>query len=233
MNPEHVALVRQGAAAIVEWRVGNPDVTFDLSEANLSRADLSHADLSHADLSRADLSGADLFSARLRIANLSDANLSDANLEFADLRIANLSDANLSSAHLGFADLGTATLKRANLSNARLISTVLGSGTASARGLGTVEHTGPSFYDSELLATPGVPDVFLRGIGVPEPIIQVLPLLRNEPIYRHSTFISYSWKNNTFAERLYNSLQGAGVRVWKDNHEIRPGERGPDFASSS
>ena len=59
MNPEHLAVVKRGAAAIAEWRAKNPDITLNLKEAHLSGADLSGADLSGARLSGADLNGAD------------------------------------------------------------------------------------------------------------------------------------------------------------------------------
>jgi hypothetical protein len=58
-NPEHVALVKRGAAAIRRWRENNPDGTLDLREANLREADLAGADLI-----RADLRGAKLHRAR-------------------------------------------------------------------------------------------------------------------------------------------------------------------------
>ena len=65
MNPEHLAVVKRGAAAIAEWRAKNPTVLLNLSGADLSEAKLSGADLGRADLSRANLSGADLSGANL------------------------------------------------------------------------------------------------------------------------------------------------------------------------
>ncbi len=38
-------------------------------------------------------------------------------------------------------------------------------------------------------------------------------------------FISYSSKNQAFAERLYNELQGKGVRCWYAPEDLKIGER--------
>ncbi len=230
MNPEHLKAVLAGADAIREWRALHPRVRLDLSGADLRDAHLSGANLSfgnlfgavlnRADLSRADLSGADLSDATILDAAFRDADLSD-----ADLSGAFLVGADLSGAFLRNANLSGANLSDANLSGATIGWTVLDASMSEARGLESVRHVDASYYASALLATPGIPDVFLRGIGVPQPVMDLLPLLRNELFYRYSTFISYSRKDDTFAERLYNSLQGEGVRVWKDTHEIRPGEK--------
>ena len=40
---EHVEVVKQGAAAIVQWRARNPDTRLDLHGANLRKVDLSGA----------------------------------------------------------------------------------------------------------------------------------------------------------------------------------------------
>jgi len=57
-NPEHVKIVKQGAAAIKAWREKNPTIRLELVDADLCVADLSLADLSGADLCWASLTGA-------------------------------------------------------------------------------------------------------------------------------------------------------------------------------
>lgn len=69
-HQEHVEVVKQGAAAIAEWRDSNAGVMLDLGGA-----DLSWADLGGANLGEANLGGADLRGANLRAANLYGANL--------------------------------------------------------------------------------------------------------------------------------------------------------------
>ena len=54
-DPEHVEVVKRGAAAIAEWRQENPGVILDLGKANFRYANLRGGDLSGADLSGAHL----------------------------------------------------------------------------------------------------------------------------------------------------------------------------------
>ncbi len=134
-NPEHVAVVRKGAAAIKEWRWKHPDEILDLSganlfdanlvDANLSRVNLSKTKLSRASLISADLSNADLSEAQLTLANLARCNLFKANLSKADASLAlfleaNLSCANLSGANLFDANLSGVDVSKTNFSGANL-----------------------------------------------------------------------------------------------------------------
>jgi len=41
VNGEHVEVVKQGAAALIQWRDGHPDITLDLEGADLAGLDLS------------------------------------------------------------------------------------------------------------------------------------------------------------------------------------------------
>ena len=50
-DPEHVEVVKRGAAAIADWRQENPGLVLDLSGANFRYANLRGADLSGASLS--------------------------------------------------------------------------------------------------------------------------------------------------------------------------------------
>ncbi len=79
-NQEQLDILKQGVDAWNLWRVENPDVQIDLSEAQLSGANLNDAHLILADLNGADLTRADLTGADFGGADLSDADLSDANL---------------------------------------------------------------------------------------------------------------------------------------------------------
>jgi len=169
-NPEHVKLVRQGAAAIAAWRLRNPGVPLDLSGADLREASLAKANLNGAHLAGARATNASLPEARLRAANLMQADFSGSDLTKADLTVANLfaallveadlTGASLLSANFFAADLTRAKftrsyLVRANLSgadlsgtrfaSARLGSTLLGNcNLARAKGLSSVKHQGPS-----------------------------------------------------------------------------------------
>ena len=199
-------------------------------EANLSQADLSQADLNQADLSQANLSQADLSQADLFRANLNGADLSGANLSWADLSQANLSQANLSQANFNRAKLG-----QANFSRAVIGLTSLGDIDLNVvKGLDSVEHRGPSTIGIDTLSRSRgqIPDVFLRGCGFSDVQIETAKLnnpdltsdqitaitcriheLLVEPTI-HSCFISYSSKDEVFAQRLHDDLQQKGIRCW-------------------
>lgn len=131
-NPEHVALVQRGTAAIASWCAAHPGERLhlekaDLTGANLRGANLQGARLQEALLDAADLSEANLQHADLRSASLLEANLTGARLQYASLVRANLAAARLpwarlQRAHLHGAHLQEAHLTEANLQKAYLVS---------------------------------------------------------------------------------------------------------------
>jgi uncharacterized protein YjbI with pentapeptide repeats len=204
----------------------------DFSEANLMRAslpgaNLRQANLAGADLRQADLSEADLSGARLSKADFSGANLSGADLIGADLLGANLSLADLRVAKLNGTNLSVAQIRGAKLSGAHFHGTILGATCLrDAQGLDTCNHLGPSILDHLTLTLSGrLPDVFLRGCGLPDKLIDYLPALLEEAIQFYSCFISYSTKDQDFADRLYSDLQNKGVRCWFAPHHVEGGKK--------
>jgi uncharacterized protein YjbI with pentapeptide repeats len=198
-----------------------------LRGAHLREANLNGANMLQADLREANLNGADLFQAGLRGAYLSSANLFQADLGQADLRRANLDRADLSGAKLIEANLGGANLYGANLTEAVLHHTVFGATMlAEMKGLDQCHHTGPSIVDFQTLKNSGpLPITFLRGVGLPDNLIEYLPSLLNEAIQRYSCFISYSSKDEAFAARLHADLQNEGVRCWFATHDMSIGAK--------
>ena len=226
-NEEHLRIRKRGVQVWNRWREENPDIRPDLSGADLNgvyllRADLSGAKLIRADLSgakliRADLSGAHLSGADLSGAYLREASLFDADLNGADLRGADLFQADLSGADLSGADLGGADLGGADLSECRVGYTVFADVDLSvSKGLDTVIHRFPSTIGIDTLFKSGgnIPDVFLRGCGVPDSFIEYARSLVGQAIQYYSCFISHSHSDRRFCERLHNDLQAKGVRVW-------------------
>ena len=173
--------------------------------------------------------------ANLRGANLSGANLSGANLSGADLRGADLR-ANLSGADLSGANLSGANLSWANFAGGPQRGGLhWGAGRATdfadvdlsaAKGLETIEHDGPSTIgiDTIYKSRGKIPDVFLRGCGVPENFIEYMRSLVVSPIEFYSCFISYSHEDKLFARRLHDTLQGRGIRCWLDEKQLLPGD---------
>jgi Pentapeptide repeats (8 copies)/TIR domain len=252
-NDEHVALLKQGVAAWNEWRdqQAQNHMTFeaDLSKADLSKADLSKANLRSAKLTNTNLSEANLSEAvlieavgaktNLRLANLSEADLRKADLLAANLYGANLVGANLYGADLTGADLNGANLTGANLSGADLTGADLteaillftvfgGTHLIDAQGLDKCRHEGPSIVDFQTLKNSGpLPLAFLRGAGLPDNLIDYLPSLLKQAIQLYSCFISYSSKDDAFAERLHADLQNKGVRCWFAPHDMPIGAKSP------
>lgn len=66
---------------------------------------------------------------------------------------------------------------------------------------------------------------FLRQCGLADNLIDYLPSLMNQPIQFYSCFISYADKNREFVDRLYNDMQGAGVRVWYAPEDLKTGDK--------
>lgn len=237
-NPEHLALLQQGVEAWNKWRQANLGIEKpDLHGANLSGTDLRVADLRETDLhganlSRTDLRWADLRGSDLRVADLSAANLDEANLSGANLLMANFSMANLGWVDLSGANLSMANLLMADLLMADLHRTILqntifsGVNLTGVRGLDTCHHERPSHLDFRTLQQSGpLPLAFLRGCGLPDPLIDYLPSLLNQPIQFYSCFISYSSKDEDFAQRLHADLQNEGVRCWFAPEDIQGGQK--------
>jgi uncharacterized protein YjbI with pentapeptide repeats len=198
-----------------------------LNDADLSGANLTQADLPEVNLTGADLSGAKLADADLTITIMTEAKLIEADLTGANLSSAFLKGANLSRANLSGAALSGAILKGADLTKTRLGWTVFGHAELTGvRGVDDCDHQRPSIIDFETLRKSGpLPVAFLRGVGLPDNLIEYLPSLLNEAIQYYSCFISYSSEDQTFANRLHSDLQNKGVRCWFAPHDMPIGAK--------
>ena len=200
----------------------------NLSGARLRRVDLSKADLSEADLSQTYLRKADLRAANLYKANLAGADLSEANLTGADFHWANLSGAKFEDANLAHANLYGTDVTHADFRFARLLRTAFSDmNLARAKGLADCIHQSPSCVgiDTIFKSNGEIPEVFLRGCGLPEQFIIYSRSLVGQPIQFYSCFISYSSYDQVFADYLYADLQNKGVRCWFAPHEVRGGRK--------
>jgi hypothetical protein len=121
---------------------------------------------------RPDLRGANLSGALLSGADLNEATLSEAILLMADLSEANLSGANVEGAIVQWSVFGDVDL-------------------SVVKGLDMVEHRGPSTVgiDTIYKSKGKIPEVFLRGCGVPDNFIAYVGSLVGKPIEYYSCFI--------------------------------------------
>jgi uncharacterized protein YjbI with pentapeptide repeats len=180
----------------------------NLYEARLQWADLTGASLRGAMLRRADLSKADLIRTKLNHATLLLARLTGADLRGADLSGTDLREADLSDADLRGVNLRGAVCWRTKFANVDL---------SSVKGLETVEHWGPSSVGVDTLyqSWGKIPEVFLRGCGVPDGLISSLPsLVAAEETGFYCAFIGYDPHDREFFKRLTARLRAAHLRVW-------------------
>ena len=93
-------------------------------------------------------------------------------------------------------------------------------------GLEDCEHLGPSCVDHRTLAkSKNVPLKFWRGCGLPDQLIDYMPSLSCGAIQFYSCFISYSSKDQEFADRFHADLQNTGVRCWFAPHDLPIGAK--------
>lgn len=236
---EHLEILKQGVEAWNGWRKLNSHVIPNLSGANLRgaflhEANLSKVDLSEADLSESNLNSADLSTAQLNVTNFRGASLFYANLRGASLNKANFRWARLHRANLTHASLYDVDLSKAHLDGADLTEAIVGLTTfasndlSSVRGLETVRHRAPSYISIDTLykSKGKIPEVFLRGAGLPELFLSYIPTLiaSEQPVQFYSCFISYSARDEAFAERLHSDLQSVGIRCWFAPQDLRVGD---------
>jgi hypothetical protein len=243
-------ILKEGPKVWNEWREKNPHVPIELGTADLVAADLRGADLRGVGLSRSNLSqaalveanliNANLFQAQLCLAALVGANLADADLREADLRRADLRRADLFRANLQGADLRDADLRGASFIEAKLVEADLQGSSmgytafgdvdlSMVKGLETVRHSGPSTIgiDTIYRSKAKISDVFLRGAGVPDNFVTYMMSLAGTvtAFEYYSCFISYSSKDEDFANRLYADLQTGHIRCWFAPEDLKIGDK--------
>ena len=232
-NPEHVDILQRGVKVWNTWRKENPLTIPNLSSAQLSYLNYRKINLSQANLLDASIYDADLSGASLIFANLSFTDLNSTNFRGADLRSANLTNSNVRHTNLTKADLRNAIFAGADLSGSDLTQTTMG-GTYFGGGfldrcvgLDKVNHSGPSSLGIDVIyhSKGAIPEVFLRGCGLPDDFITYARSLTTQAIEFYSCFISYSSKDQKFADRLYTDLQSRGVRCWFAPEHLRIGDK--------
>ena len=241
-NEEHAKLITQGVRTWNRWRKENSHVKPDLTEIELTNANLFGANLIDADLSWAELTGINLTRANLKEATLKgtilyETNLINADLSSANLNMASLTDADLTKANLANTDLSSAFLIRANFKDVVLYKTNFSlaffDGTvltnldlSNVLGLETIKHLGPSYIDIDTIYKSGgnIPEIFLRGVGVPENFITYMGSLAGKVFEFYTCFVSYTEADDAFSLRLYNDLQGAGIRCWRGREDAKMGK---------
>jgi hypothetical protein len=68
-------------------------------------------------------------------------------------------------------------------------------------------------------------ELFLDGAGVPKEYIEFFRSRIGQPIEFYSCFISYSAKDQAFADRLYVDLRQRGIRCFLATEDLKIGDR--------
>jgi uncharacterized protein YjbI with pentapeptide repeats len=227
-NPEHFVILKQGIDVWNKWRRENYEIRIDLRGTNLAGANLVEFDLSRVNLQESNLTRANLTDSSLRGSIMTDCNLKGANLSRTDLSDTDLTGANLSKsimivtilleANINETDFREATIGWCSFGNIDLSNT---------RGLNTTNHTGPSYIDFHTIyrSRNNIPKKFLRGAGIPESFIEYMPSFTGQPFDYYSCFISFSSKDQEFADRIYADLQNKSVRCWFAPEDMKGGKK--------
>lgn len=212
-NQEHLDILEHGAEHWNQWRRVHPEV-----QPDFSYADLRYRDFSGYDFSRTNLAGANFGEAVVE---------AGVHIRYLHIRVkfirANLAGANLLSTNFSGADLSAT-----NFSETQTWLTIFSNIDLSvAKGLDTVKHLGPSIIgiDTIYLSRGNIPEIFLRGVGAPDPLITYARSLINTPIEYYTVFISYSSKDEVLAHRLHADLQAHGVRCWFAPEDMKIGDK--------
>lgn len=179
--------------------------------------DFSGANLAHARFDDSILRGIVLQDATFEGATLVDTDLSRADLRGASFRHAFLNGTNFNRAQLAGADFTGAELSGTLLTDVDL---------SDVKGLDAVHHMTPSEISLSTLTASQfkLSPAFLRRAGVSRGLIEDLAKGQRFARQYETCFLSYSSKDTPFAEKLYRSLQDAGVRVFWDRFDVLPGE---------
>jgi hypothetical protein len=225
-NEHHLAIALQGAEVWNAWMAHAP------APVNLSHADFRHGNLCYFNLSGVNLEGCELsyvslLGADLHLASLAGADLRFANLSNAYLRQSDLSNANLTSSTLYSAEFIETRLGGAEMSDAAVLDTVFSNiDLSQVKGLDSIQHVGPSSVgiDTIYRSRGKIPEVFLRGCGVPEDLVHYMRSMTSPPFEFYSCFISHSARDKKFCDRLYADLQASGIRAWYFPEDAKWGE---------
>jgi hypothetical protein len=220
-NPEHVAKLKEGREAWNAWRKTSSETP------DLSGVKLNGDSLDHYDLRAVNFSAADLLSVTFVAASCDEASFERAVIDEATFDYAGLSKAIFRSATIVESTFNRCTLDESDFTDTMVMwSTFACVSLRGARGLDTIRDAiQNSIGIDTFFESGGLPESFLRSAAVPEEFIQYASSLVGKAIEYYSCFLSYSSKDDEFARRLYNDLQGRSIRTWFAPEELKIGDR--------
>ncbi|HWW60121.1 MAG TPA: TIR domain-containing protein, partial [Thermoanaerobaculia bacterium] len=156
------------------------------------------------------------------------------------------SDSDFRNASFAYTIFEGSYLKGADFTKARIAFTRFADvDLSSVIGLEEAIHDAPSTVGLDTLKKSRglIPESFLRGCGLSDVEIEFAKLYRENltsdeitdityrihelrgtcPIQLNPVFISYSHKDATFVDQLEKRLKAAGIRFWRDIHDLKAG----------
>lgn len=241
-NPEHLSKLIDQPDSWNEWRSRQdpsfkPDLRgavfqqlrlfdLDLTRANLYDARFLICDLVRVDFGQSDLREVTFYGGAVTDSGFRGSRLTSASFVQVRLTNSNLQETRLEDARIGPATIWGCNLRNAFLGGVRLLGTaIIDSDLSGCRGSETCDVWGPCSVDHLTIAqSRDLPGELLRRCGLPDVILDNVAVLRSDPLNYYSVFISYASDNDDFAQRLYNDLQGEGVRCWFAPEDMKIGD---------
>jgi len=230
-NSIHVSILEKGVEYWNLWRLQNPKISPDLSGIVLSETKtyLNEIDKKYEkkDFQGIDFSNTDFSRSILRGINLNNANLENSLFYRADLRKANMQYVNLKNAKLNLTNLTLVDLTQAIFYKTLFWETIISrTNLSDAIGLEFSKHGGPSIIDHRTFKkSKKISSHFLKGIGLPDNLIQFYKHKSTNKHSYQSCFISYSSNDEIFVNKLYNALQKNGIRCWFAPENLNVGDK--------
>jgi len=203
-------ILKKGGRAWNSWRRKNPDILPDLTDTLIKSWVEDYYPFS-----------VDSGFAKKRY-NLSNANFKGSKFDRCRLVGSNFTNTNFTNTVFENCDLSEYDFTGSEWSKTILINCSL----KNAAGLGNTHHLSPSVLDHMTLSINSELNIsFLRGVGLPDSMIDYLPSLVAQPIEFYTCFISYSSRNEDFVKRLHADLQENGVRCWYAPEDMKIGDK--------
>jgi TIR domain/Pentapeptide repeats (9 copies) len=220
-NPEHVAKLKEGAEAWNAWRRQSDE------KPNLSGVKLVGDSLDGYDFTATDFSKARFDAVKFWGANLDGCSFEHATILTCAFRYSHLERCDFKSATVGLVMFERCNLHESDFTYARLVGNAFSHVSLKAvRGLEALEFSNDNSIGIDtFFESGGLPASFLRGSGIPDAFIQYAASLVGKAIEYYSCFLSYSSKDDEFARRLYNDLQGKNIRTWFAPEDLKIGDR--------
>jgi uncharacterized protein YjbI with pentapeptide repeats len=234
-NPDLRAAFHPYDITLNDRILGEFDFTrMDLRGAHLDKSSFSGTVFRDADLREAHISKAHFVGTTFCGANLGRTFSSGAVFQYVDLSWADLRKAQLFNSifaegtNLTWTDFSGALLDGANFNGARVGWTIFGNNDLSrVQGLEGLTHEGPitlgvdTIYRSRAIFPP----TFIEDAQLPPEAVSLIHVIADKKSLEYqSCFISYSRRDATFANRLYQHLMNAGVNCWIDKKRLTVGE---------